>query len=78
MSASDRAVDAWYMRWVVHACVVAVILLAVLSVAVIGRFDAATQPPRDRPIPASPVPITGGAAPTDTTARTTQAPATGN
>ena len=70
MSAREREVDAWYMRWALHACVIAVLLIAGLSVAVVARFDESAQPPRDRPIPASPAPISGGCAPTETPART--------
>jgi hypothetical protein len=83
MSAREREVDAWHMRWVVHACVIAVLLIAALSIGVVGRLDEASQLPSDRPLPSSRVPISGpGPAPAgvtsgSATAGTPQTPVNG-
>jgi hypothetical protein len=83
VSARERQVDAWFTRWTVHACLLAVLLVAALSVGVVARLDEAAQLPRDRPIPASPVQITGPhrepvhVPPADAPARTGKAPVAG-
>jgi hypothetical protein len=58
-----REVDAWYMRGVVHACIVAVLLVLAVSVGVVARLDESSRLPRDRPPAASLVQISEGQVP---------------
>jgi hypothetical protein len=62
-----REVDAWYMRGVVHACVVAVLLVLAMSIGVIARLDESSRLPRDRPPAASLVQISEGQDPVPAT-----------
>jgi hypothetical protein len=56
MSRPERAVDAWYMRWIVHACVLAVLLVTAAAVGVDAHLD---EWPPDRAVPKTPVRLSG-------------------
>jgi hypothetical protein len=56
MSEPERPGDAWYMRWIVHACVLTVLLLAAVAIGVDAQLD---EWPPDRAVPKTPVRLTG-------------------
>lgn len=56
MSDPERAVDTWYMRWIVHACVLAVLLMGAVAVGVDAHLD---EWPPDRAVTKTPVRLSG-------------------
>ena len=52
MNTFGRAGDAWYGRWVVHACIVCILLMTAAALLVDARIeDSSSGPPPDRPPP---------------------------
>jgi hypothetical protein len=48
----DRPEDAWYGRWVVHACIICILLMSAVALLVDSRIeDSSSGPPPDRPPP---------------------------
>jgi hypothetical protein len=59
MSQAERADEAWYSGWVVHACILAILLVSAAAVGIDSHLHEPSQLPPDRPVPVVPVRLSG-------------------